>query len=158
MSSSDYISLLKLRNSDASKKTSSAQTQNVMMNTVVHNTTEYFQVPLGNCSGNTLCFGLTGDSVSNTCIPTSLPITPGYSSIGRTGPIGPTGATGETGATGVTGATGETGATGVTGATGETGLSIWQLNGNDTYYSIGNVGISTSAPAYTLDVSGTLHH
>jgi hypothetical protein len=30
------------------------------------------------------------------------------------------------------------------------------LSGSDIYYSTGNVGISTSAPAYTLDVSGTL--
>lgn len=62
MSSSDYINLLKIRNSDASKKTAGAQTQNVMMSTVVNNTTEYFQVPLGHCSGNAICYGLTGDS------------------------------------------------------------------------------------------------
>ncbi|MFY7728184.1 MAG: hypothetical protein ACOVRN_01560, partial [Flavobacterium sp.] len=54
------------------------------------------------------------------------------------------------------GLTGSTGMTGATGATGCTGPSIWALSGSDIYYTTGNVGISTSAPAYTLDVSGTL--
>ena len=112
MSSSDYINLLKIRNSDASKNTSGAQTQNVLMNTVINNTNDYFQVPFGR-SGNTVCIGGTGTSasgncyeiplggtgtsISGTCIPTSLPIVPGYSSIGRTGPIGPTGVQGPQG-------------------------------------------------------------
>ena len=109
MSSSDYINLLKIRNSDASKKTAGAQTQNVLMNTVINNTSDYFQVPFGR-SGNVVCVGGTGTSVSGncciggtgtsiagTCIPTSLPTTPGYSSIGRTGPVGPTGVQGPQG-------------------------------------------------------------
>ena len=50
MSSSDYTNLLKIRNSDASKKTAGAQTQNVMLNVISHTTTDYFQVPLGSCS------------------------------------------------------------------------------------------------------------
>ena len=34
MSSGDYINLLKIRNSDASRTTASAQTQSVMINTI----------------------------------------------------------------------------------------------------------------------------
>jgi len=53
------------------------------------------------------------------------------------------------------GPTGATGATGPTGATGATGPTVWSQEDGYVYY-MGNVGISTSAPAYTLDVSGTL--
>lgn len=109
MSSSDYINLLKIKNSDASKKTAGAQTQNVLINNVIHNANGYFQVPFGR-TGNTVCVGGTGTfvsgncyagcngtTISGNCIPTSLPITPGYSSIGRTGPTGPTGPQGPPG-------------------------------------------------------------
>jgi hypothetical protein len=88
---------------------------------------------------------------------------------GITGPTGYTGATGETGATGVTGITGTTGATGATGATGitgatgptgdrgDTGISVWNVNGNQMYYTSGNVGIGTQSPSYTLDISGDVN-
>ena len=61
-----------------------------------------------------------------------------FQTFGPTGPIGPTGATG---------------------ATGPTGPSLWstvQPSNVDIYYNTGNVGIATSTPLYTLDVSGTL--
>jgi hypothetical protein len=55
--------------------------------------------------------------------------------------------------------TGYTGMTGCTGMTGPEGPSLWsQINGN-IYYNPGaneSVGINTSTPNYTLDVSGTL--
>ena len=87
MSSGDYINLLKIRNSDATRTTASAQTQSVMMNTITTNTNNYFQVPLCNS-------GTTG-----ACLPisTSPSVIPGYSSIGRTGPTGPTGIQGPQG-------------------------------------------------------------
>jgi uncharacterized coiled-coil protein SlyX len=35
------------------------------------------------------------------------------------------------------------------------GSTVWQQNGNDIYYSAGDVGINTSTPAFDLDVHGT---
>lgn len=35
--------------------------------------------------------------------------------------------------------------------------SPWDLNGNNAFYSSGNVGIGTNNPGYTLDVSGTIN-
>ena len=89
-----------------------------------------------------------------------------------TGPTGPTGATGATGAQGPQGQQGLTGPTGATGATGAqgpqgntgpqgpqgpTGASPFGLNGNDAYYTQGNVGIGTASPDWTLTVAGNLH-
>jgi hypothetical protein len=57
------------------------------------------------------------------------------------------------------GPTGPSGPTGATGATGPTGPNLWSTvepSNVDIYYSAGNVGIATSTPLYTLDVSGTL--
>lgn len=75
---------------------------------------------------------------------------------GNTGPTGHTGLTGWTGHTGNTGNTGLSGVTGITGPTGGLGSSYWQIsaNPNNIYYSLGNVGIATSTPAYPLDVNG----
>lgn len=36
------------------------------------------------------------------------------------------------------------------------GSSQWINNGNDIYYSLGNVGIKTSTPLATLDVNGSV--
>jgi hypothetical protein len=36
--------------------------------------------------------------------------------------------------------------------TGGGGSTVWQTNNNDIYYDLGNVGIGTLTPAYTLDV------
>lgn len=80
--------------------------------------------------------------------------------VGPQGPAGPQGATGATGAqgpqgpigpqgpqgpTGATGATGAQGPQGPIGPQGPAGASPWVLNGNNTYYTQGNVGIGTSA-------------
>jgi len=37
-----------------------------------------------------------------------------------------------------------------------TGSSLWTENGTSIYYNSGNVGIGYSAPAYKLDVDGTI--
>jgi hypothetical protein len=58
-------------------------------------------------------------------------------------------------ATGATGPMGSAGAQGVTGATGPTGASIWSLNGANTYYTTGSVGVGTSSPAVALHVHST---
>ena len=83
---------------------------------------------------------------------------------GATGPqgsIGLTGAVGATGATGATGSQGPTGATGVAGtagATGPVGASPFVINGSDTVYTTGSVGIGSALagiPA-TPDASAVL--
>src|SRR5205823_6401410 len=56
---------------------------------------------------------------------------------------------------GATGATGPTGPQGTTGATGATGASPWSLNGADTYYTAGKVGIGTTVPGAVLNILGT---
>ncbi len=73
--------------------------------------------------------------------------------IGATGGTGPQGAGGPQGAAGPQGATGTNGAQGPQGAQGATGASPWGLNGNDTFYTAGKVGIGTSTP-----LSSTLLH
>lgn len=83
-------------------------------------------------------------------------------STGLTGPSGYTGEPGPTGVTGPSGYTGEPGPRGVTGPTGSPGPSgnpgnIWEQTNNTTeiYYN-GFVGINTTTPQYSLDVSGSL--
>ena len=88
--------------------------------------------------------------------------------VGGTGPTGGVGPQGIPGTASLTGATGYTGPQGpqgipgtssLTGATGPTGgPSYWTLSGNNLYPSTitNNVGIGTSTPSYTLDVSGNL--
>ncbi|MCP3902054.1 MAG: hypothetical protein GY715_00335 [Planctomycetes bacterium] len=65
---------------------------------------------------------------------------------GPTGAAGPTGPAGPTGAPGVPGLLGPTGPTGMIGPTGPAGDSHWLLNGDDTYYDVGRVGIGTADP------------
>ncbi len=69
---------------------------------------------------------------------------------GVAGPTGALGATGPVGPTGLKGATGSTGPAGPTGATGPAGSSFWTQNGNNVYYTQGNVGIGTQTPQYLL--------
>jgi len=100
---------------------------------------------------------------------------------GATGPAGPAGATGPAGPTGATGAVGpqgppcppgaagpagppgpqgipgQPGAQGLQGATGPqgpAGASPWGLSSNDTYYTVGNVGIGTTTPSHPLHILG----
>jgi hypothetical protein len=35
--------------------------------------------------------------------------------------------------------------------------NVWSRNGNDAFYTTGNVGIGTNKPAYNLDVTGNVH-
>lgn len=60
------------------------------------------------------------------------------------------------GKAGATGATGTSGGAGTNGATGATGASPWLLNGNNTYYTAGKVGIGTTAPSASLTISGNV--
>ena len=81
----------------------------------------------------------------------------GYTGV--TGQMGPTGYTGVTGQIGPIGYTGVTGQIGPTGYTGMMGDSSWTTSNGNIYYNPGanvSVGIGTSTPNYTLDVSGTL--
>jgi hypothetical protein len=72
--------------------------------------------------------------------------------MGLQGPIGAMGATGSTGAQGLAGPVGATGATGPPGPAGAAGASPFLLNGNDAYYTQGNVGIGTASPSAPLHV------
>jgi len=76
---------------------------------------------------------------------------------GETGPEGPRGSKGNTGATGPQGDQGPQGDTGPQGEPGLPGDSHWSLNGVDTYYNDGNVGIGTSSPSEKLEVDGNAH-
>lgn len=70
------------------------------------------------------------------------------------GPTGPTGPEGPTGPQGPPGAEGSQGPSGATGATGPS-TSYWtEDNTNDGIYYDGKVGIGTTSPSSTLDVSG----
>lgn len=75
---------------------------------------------------------------------------------GPAGPTGPMGPAGPTGPMGPAGPTGPEGPQGPEGPTGPAGDSHWQLNGSNTYYSGGNVGIGNDSPFYSLDVSGSI--
>ena len=82
--------------------------------------------------------------------------------IGATGPqgiMGPTGSQGIQGLQGIQGVAGPQGpASGLTGPTGSN--SLWLTNNGNMYFTptgSNGVGINTSAPAYTLDVSGTFN-
>jgi hypothetical protein len=79
-----------------------------------------------------------------------------YGAVGPQGPIGPQGLQG------LTGATGPQGPQGLTGPQGPPGTSPFSQNGNDAYFTQGNVGIGTATPeavsGYTslhIDNSGT---
>ncbi|MBI4700293.1 MAG: hypothetical protein HY744_03840 [Deltaproteobacteria bacterium] len=72
---------------------------------------------------------------------------------GLTGPQGPAGPKGDTGPQGPQGAKGDTGPAG---PQGPAGASPFGLNGNDAYYTQGNVGIGINPPAARLDVSGDI--
>lgn len=77
---------------------------------------------------------------------------------GPPGPIGPQGEVGSPGPQGPAGPQGEVGPQGPAGPAGsagpqgEAGASTWGLNGADTYYTTGNVGIGTVTPAAGLEV------
>ncbi|MBM4293799.1 MAG: hypothetical protein FJ126_02705 [Deltaproteobacteria bacterium] len=72
--------------------------------------------------------------------------------MGPTGPTGPTGAQGPQGPIGPQGPQGPQGLTGPQGPTGPAGASPWELNGADTYYTQGNVGIGTTSPVSPLHI------
>ena len=82
----------------------------------------------------------------------------GYTGMtGYTGPIGVMGPTGVIGPIGFTGYTGYTGSIGSIGPTGSTGPAIWTSNLDNTiHYTTNHVGIGTTTPQQTLDISGTL--
>ncbi|MBI4704237.1 MAG: collagen-like protein [Deltaproteobacteria bacterium] len=76
---------------------------------------------------------------------------------GAAGPQGQKGDPGATGATGPQGPKGDTGATGPQGPQGPAGASPWKLNGNNTYYDAGKVGVGVSSPSMSLSVGSNLH-
>ena len=113
------------------------------------------QVSLGDDMG--ILMPLSTTFVSNTLIVANLPVAvvPGtYVLIVQAG-LGPT----DTGIIDVTlgavGPQGPPGQDGQDGAPGLPGASPWGLNGNDTFYTTGNVGIGTDSPAEMLSVVGT---
>jgi hypothetical protein len=78
--------------------------------------------------------------------------------IGAQGPQGPQGLPGANGAQGPSGAAGPVGPQGQVGPqgpTGPAGASPWTLNGANSFYNIGNIGIGLSAPAYPLHTQST---
>jgi hypothetical protein len=85
-------------------------------------------------------------------------------STGSQGPQGVPGTTGATGAQGQQGIPGTPGATGqqgipgpqgIQGIQGPAGASPWGLNGANTYYTQGNVGIGTSSPSYPFTIDSS---
>ncbi len=70
------------------------------------------------------------------------------------GPQGPAGADGVQGSEGPQGPAGADGAQGPQGDPGLPGDSHWLLDGLNTYYNDGNVGIGTTSPVGRLNVSG----
>ena len=82
--------------------------------------------------------------------------------LGPPGPEGPPGPQGEQGPIGLPGQQGRQGPPGVDGVDGVDGTqgppgdSHWSLNGLDTYYNDGNVGIGTTTPGDKLDINGDL--
>ncbi len=79
-----------------------------------------------------------------------------FALAGNEGPPGPEGPQGPEGPEGPEGPQGPAGPTGPEGPPGPPGDSHWQLNGNATFYSAGNVGINTSNPTQRLHVNGNL--
>ena len=71
---------------------------------------------------------------------------------GDIGPMGPQGEQGIQGEQGPKGDKGDTGDNGPMGLQGPPGDSHWQLNGSDTYYNDGDVGIGKSNPTHKLEV------
>jgi len=79
----------------------------------------------------------------------------GVGPAGPQGPIGPQGPVGPAGSNGSNGAVGPIGPVGPAGPIGQQGLpgdSHWLLNGSNTYYNDGDVGIGTSSPLCDLHV------
>lgn len=84
--------------------------------------------------------------------------------VGLQGPQGLQGSQGPVGLQGpqgTAGTQGPRGAVGPQGPLGGAGASYWQIDNSGftskLYYMLGNVGILTKTPAYTLDVSGTVN-
>jgi len=73
--------------------------------------------------------------------------------MGSQGSQGPQGFEGNIGPQGYTGAQGTQGFQGVTGPGGGSSYWVAGMTANSIYYSLGNVGIGTNNPAYTLDVT-----
>ncbi len=71
---------------------------------------------------------------------------------GVPGEQGPMGSTGPQGIQGIQGPIGPIGPQGIQGPTGETGASPWGLNGSNTYYTAGSVGIGTTTPGDGLHI------
>jgi len=116
-----------------------------------------FKMPFGASSGYVLTVDSSG--VGTWQMSTVGP-------AGPPGPEGPPGPQGEKGGRGSQGSIGDQGpqgpqgdpgvdgVDGADGAQGPPGDSHWSLNGLDTYYNDGNVGIGTDTPSEKLDVAG----